>query len=135
MTGTPLDDLIDGSIPVREVSTVGTLSEPSPGTSPILVCRGPHLGTCPLLERNGINGLVGDHGFVVELDFDIPDHRAFLGTLRAAISDETALVIFARVDPGCMCRRLSGPPVWTSTNGTAWTQVDDGGFAETASSR
>jgi len=96
MTGMPLDDLIDGSFPVRDVSTVGALAEPSRGTSPIHVCRGPHLGACPLLERNGINGLVGDHGLVVELDFGIPEHRAFLRTLRAAISDETALVILAR---------------------------------------
>lgn len=91
-----LDDLIDGSFPARDVSTVGAFAEPSPGTSPILVCRGPHFGTCPLLEQNGINGLVGDHGLVVELDFDIPDHRAFLRTLSATISDETALVIVAR---------------------------------------
>lgn len=113
MTGVPLDDLIDGSLLVQDLSTLGARDEPSLGTSPVLICMGPHLGACPLLERNGIDGLVGDHGLVVELDFDIPEHRAFLRTLRATISAETALVILPRSDPGLMCGRRRGRPVTT----------------------
>ncbi len=109
MTETSLDDLIDGSIRVRDVSTVGAITEPSPGTSPILVCQGLHPGACLLLERNGIDGLGADHGLVVELDFDSPDHRAFLPTLRSTVSEETALVVLPRVDPGFRRRRLGGP--------------------------
>lgn len=92
-----LGGAITSSVLLRDASTQREPREPSQGSSPVLVCRGPHTGRCPLLERNGIrvpDG--GDHGLVVELDVTSSDHRAVLETLRTSIADETALVVLPR---------------------------------------
>ena len=98
MTDMLRDIAITSSILRHTSSSDDVPVEPSQTVSPILVCRGHHAGVCGLLERNGISGVVGgDHGLVVELDVHVPEHRAFLGTLRSSISDETALVVLPRI--------------------------------------
>lgn len=92
-----LGGAITSSVLLRDASTQRESREPPEGRSPVLVCRGPHTGRCPLLERNGIRGPDGgDHGLVVELDVTLSEHRAALRTLRTSISDETALVVLPR---------------------------------------
>ena len=65
---------------------------------PVIVCRGPGDGRCPLLAGDGCAKFDAAHGIVFELDLDRPQHRAIVERYRTLSREDLPLRVVVRRD-------------------------------------
>jgi len=93
---------------------------------PVLVCRGPAVGPCPLLGGSGCAKFDAAHGIVFAFDLDRPEHRAILERYRASANPDVPIQVVVPPEQVEQYREvLAGVEVWSHEP----TPADLDGFA------